>query len=102
LVNFDRDVGETGWRFDTEQEVSLRFARPGMYMTPAVGLRQTNYRVDEADDATLSRTLPVASLDAGLLLERGTGRDARWLQTLEPRVLYVHLPFEEQSGLPVF
>src|SRR5690606_555978 len=39
LVNFDRDVGVTGWRFDTEQEVSLRFGRPGLYLTPALGVR---------------------------------------------------------------
>jgi LPS-assembly protein len=100
LVNFDRDVGSTGWRFDTEQEVSLRFARPGMYLTPALGLRQTNYRLDDAEDSSLSRTLPIASLDTGLLLERIAGE--RWLQTLEPRVLYVHVPFEDQTQLPVF
>ena len=27
LVNFDRNVGTTGWRFDSTQELSLRFAR---------------------------------------------------------------------------
>ncbi len=102
LVNFDRDVGVTGWRFDTEQEVSFRFARPGMYLTPAVALRQTTYRLDNAPDESLSRTLPVASVDTGLTLERTAGRTGRWLQTLEPRLLYVHVPFEEQADLPVF
>ena len=107
LTRFDREVGTTGWRFDTEQEVSLRFARRGMYITPAVGLRQTNYWLDDissgggADD-TFNRTLPSASVDTGLTLERVAGRGARWLQTLEPRLLYVHVPFEEQSELPVF
>lgn len=105
LVNFDRSVGATGWRLDSTQEVSLRFARRGMYVTPAVALRQTNYWIDgtqpEQDD-TLSRTLPVASVDAGLKLERATGDGGRWLQTLEPRLLYVHVPFEDQSDLPVF
>jgi len=102
LVNFDRDVGVTGWRFDTEQEVAFRFARPGMYLTPAVALRQTSYRLDGAPDESLSRTLPVASVDTGLTFERTAGRTGRWLQTLEPRLLYVHVPFEEQADLPVF
>lgn len=110
LVNFDRAIGVTGWRFDTEQEVTLRLARSGMYFAPAVALRQTNYFLDaaELDDVNgprsdrLSRTLPIASVDAGLTLERTAGRDARWLQTVEPRVLYVHVPFEDQSDLPVF
>lgn len=102
LVNFDRDVGVTGWRFDAEQEVSFRFARPGMYLTPAVALRQTSYRLDHAADESLSRTLPIASVDTGLTFERTAGRTSRWLQTLEPRLLYVHVPFEDQADLPVF
>ncbi len=47
LVNFDRNVGVTGWRLDSTQEVSLRFARAGMFLTPAVALRQTNYWLDD-------------------------------------------------------
>ena len=105
LVNFDRDVGVTGWRLDTTQEVSVRFARAGMYLMPAVALRQTNYWLDNpapgADD-TLTRSLPISSLDTGLTFEREAGRDADWIQTLEPRLLYVHVPFEDQSQLPVF
>jgi LPS-assembly protein len=105
LVNFDRSIGTTGWRLDSTQELSLRFARRGMYVTPAVALRQTNYWVDDAlpqEQNTFSRTLPIASVDTGLRLERSAGGGARWLQTLEPRLLYVHVPFEDQSDLPVF
>ena len=46
LVNFDRNIGTTGWRFDSTQELSLRFARSGMFLTPAIALRQTNYWID--------------------------------------------------------
>lgn len=102
LVNFDRDVGVTGWRFDTEQEVTLRFGRAGMYVAPSAGVRQTNYLLDDAATDSPGRTLPFASVDAGLTLERGAGEGSRWLQTLEPRLLYVHVPFEDQSDLPVF
>jgi LPS-assembly protein len=106
LVNFDRNIGTTGWRFDSTQEVSLRLRRAGMYLTPAVAVRQTNYWLDDTspdgDDDTLSRGLPVASLDAGLVFERETGNADTYLQTLEPRILYVNVPFEDQSMLPVF
>src|SRR5690606_2163074 len=104
VANFDRMIGPTGWRLDTTQEVSARFARPGMYLTPALALRQTNYWLDEpgADgDDSLSRTLPIASVDMGPVFERPT-RGGRWRQTLEPRLLYVNVPFEDQSTLPVF
>jgi LPS-assembly protein len=107
LVNFDRNVGVTGWRLDSTQEVSLRFARSGMYLTPAVALRQTNYWLDDTTiapgaDSTLTRSLPISSIDTGMKFERDAGRDKSWLQTLEPRMLYVHVPFEDQSALPVF
>jgi LPS-assembly protein len=106
LVNFNRDVGTTGWRLDTTQEVSLRFARAGMFLTPAVALRQTNYWLDNTapgEDDMPTRGLPIASLDMGLKFERDTTRGRRpWVQTLEPRLLYVRVPFEDQSNLPVF
>jgi LPS-assembly protein len=106
LVNFDRNIGTTGWRLDSTQEVSLRFARAGMFLTPAIALRQTNYWIDDAppgEDDTLTRGLPIGSLDMGLKLERDTTRGRRpWVQTLEPRLLYVRVPFEDQSNLPVF
>ena len=112
LVQFDRPIGVTGWRLDLDEELSLDFRRPGMFLTPALALRQTNYLLDEESverfgfpggvGATeISRTLPVASLDAGLTFER-TAPERGWLQTLEPRALYVHVPFEEQSHLPLF
>jgi LPS-assembly protein len=105
LVNFDREVGVTGWRFDSTQEVSLRFGGAGMYVSPAVAWRQTNYWVDDpttgADDR-LERGLPIGSVDAGLLFERNAGETSRFIQTLEPRLLYVNVPFEDQAQLPVF
>lgn len=106
IVNFDRDVGTTGWRLDSTQEVSLRFARAGMFLTPAIALRQTNYWIDNpapGEDDMLTRGLPIGSLDMGLKFERDTTRGRRpWIQTLEPRLLYVRVPFEDQSNLPVF
>ena len=110
LVQFDRRIGVTGWRLDLEEELSLDFRRPGMFLTPALALRQTNYWLDEdsvdryglgARGAEHSRTLPVASLDAGLTFER-TAPSRGWAQTIEPRALYVRVPFEEQAHLPIF
>jgi LPS-assembly protein len=106
LVNFDRNVGTTGWRLDSTQELSLRFARAGMFLTPAVALRQTNYWLDNpapGEDDLLRRGLPIGSLDMGMTFERTTeGNRRNWVQTLEPRLLYVRVPYEDQSALPVF
>jgi len=104
-VDFDRTVGVTGWRFDSTQELSLNFARGGMYMTPAVGFRQTSYRIDRPEPGTPrnpSRGVPITSLDAGLRFERSAGESGAWIQTIEPRMLYVNIPYEDQASLPIF
>ncbi len=105
LVNFDRDIGATGWRLDSTQELSLLLARAGMYLTPAVAFRQTNYWLDNpapGQSGNMTRGLPITSIDSGLSFERPAGEDGRWIQTLEPRALYVHVPYENQAQLPVF
>ena len=105
LVNFDRDIGVTGWRLDLRPTVDWRLEEPGWFVHPEVALRHTRYDLEntapgQRDDPT--RTLPIASLDSGFVLERTVDSKRGWIQTLEPRLLYVHTPFREQSDLPVF
>ena len=105
LVLFDRSVGATGWRLDSTEEISTSFTRPGIYLKPSLTLRQTNYQLDNVspgDPDSYSRTLPMASVDAGFIFERELEQDSGWLQTIEPRLLYVHVPFEDQSEIPIF
>ncbi len=105
LVNFDREIGTTGWRFDSTNELSLRFGGVGAWVTPAVAVRQTNYWLDNqapGTDDMPTRQVPIGSLDTGLRFERDAGREDGWIQTLEPRMLFVHIPFEDQTALPVF
>ena len=52
---------------------------------------------------TVSRTIPTASVDSGLFFERDWSVGGRgFLQTLEPRLFYLYVPFKNQSDLPVF
>jgi LPS-assembly protein len=105
MVYFDRDVGVTGWRFNAAPEISLPIENPGWFVTPAVGVDFTQYVLENTlvgQDEKPNRTVPTASLDAGLYLERQMKSNKQRVQTLEPRLLYVHVPHREQSGLPVF
>jgi LPS-assembly protein len=105
LVLFDRNIGVTGWRLDATEELGLSLERPGMYLRPAVAIRHTDYwlsNVGAGQEERHTRTLPVSSVDAGLIFEREAGRNGSHIQTFEPRMLYVRIPFEDQSGLPVF
>jgi LPS-assembly protein len=105
LVNFDRDVGVTGWRLDAAPQIDLPIEKPGWFITPGVILEYTRYdlkNVDPGQADEQTRTLPIASLDTGMILERTTASSRGRIQTLEPRLLYVHIPHREQSDLPVF
>lgn len=106
LVNFDRSVGVTGWRLNVAPEAQLSIANPGWFITPAVAVDYTSYKLSDTPAGqpdSPDRLLPISSVDMGLVLERlMRGNGSQRLQTIEPRLLYVHIPFEDQTGLPVF
>ena len=104
LVNFDRDVGATGWRANVSPKIDLPIARPGWFVTPAIEFDYTSYELKDTQpgvDDTPERSIPISSLDMGLILERAFVNSNR-IQTIEPRLLYVNIPFRNQNGLPVF
>ena len=104
LVNFDRDVGVTGWRLNVAPEIALPITRPGWFVTPSVVVDHTRYELSDTSpgqETSPDRTLPIASLDSGFVLERTMANRSR-IQTIEPRILFVHVPFHDQSDLPVF
>ena len=104
LVNFDRDIGDRGWRLNVAPGVELPIEQPGWFIRPGVKLDHTQYDLENrlpGLDNEPRRTLPISTVDMGMQFERLMSNTDR-VQTLEPRILYVHIPFEEQSQLPVF
>jgi LPS-assembly protein len=104
LVNFDRDTGVTGWRLNAAPSIEIPIENPGWFFTPAIALDHTRYDLSdtlpgEATDPT--RTLPITSVDTGLVFERAMAGSDR-IQTIEPRMLYVNIPYRDQDGLPIF
>ena len=107
LVNFERDAGVTGWRLNVAPSAALPISRnPGWFITPAVAVDHTRYDLDDTDPGQPddpTRTVPIGSLDVGMVLERQlNGSWSDRVMTLEPRALYVHIPDREQDDLPVF
>jgi LPS-assembly protein len=86
--------------------ISLPYVRPGWYVTPKFGVNYRRYSLNgqtDGRDDSISVTLPVFSLDAGMTFERQSrwfGRD--YTQTLEPRLYYVNIPYRDQSDIPLF
>lgn len=105
LVYFDRGVGVTGWRFNVAPELALPLEHSGWFINPSVVLDHTRYQLDNQDpglDSEMTRTLPIASIDTGIVFERLMESSANRVMTLEPRVMYAHIPYREQAELPVF
>ena len=110
LVDFQHseqpDIVTTGWRGDLMPQLSIDFSGPGYFVRPAVAWRATQYELDDLGPGQLerspSRTLPIASFDSGLLFERPWGSHDQRKLTLEPRILYVDVPYRNQDQLPVF
>jgi LPS-assembly protein len=105
IVNFERNVGVTGWRADVAPTVGLDFRTAGFYLRPSAGYRYTQYELSDnapGTDASPSRGLPFAALDAGMTFERESGSRGQRRVTLEPRLLYLYTPYRNQDDLPVF
>ena len=107
LVRFDHPSNTpVGQRVDLQPGISYPLVTAGAWLTPRLIWRHTAYqleRVAVGDPDTPTRSLPVFSIDSGLVLER----EFRWgeralVQTLEPRVKYLYVPDRDQSQLPNF
>lgn len=104
--NFRHAVQVNGQRFIAYPSISYPLRSSYGYLVPKVGYHFTRYRL--GDNNTLgytdeTRGLPIASLDAGVYLDRGFQWGGRsFEQTLEPRLFYLDVPFKDQSRLPNF
>ena len=94
-----------GWRLDAEPRVGLDYSGAGYFFRPAAMLDTAAYYLRDntpGTDGSPTRTLPLFSMDTGLIFEGDNGRHAQRRITLEPRLMYLYAPYRDQSGLPLF
>ena len=95
----------TGARLDVAPQIRWPLRGAGVYLEPAVAWRYTTYMLEDVPgggDDSPSRSAPIFSLDASMSFERLTGSRGQRLQTLEPRLMYLYVPYRNQDALPVF
>ncbi len=121
FVDFTHPTLVNGKRSTFYPSLSLPLIRPGSFLTPKVGVHYTYYSLDDipvvqdpnpapqpgstmpAFPNSISRTLPIYSIDTGLIYERETQAFGQAvMQTLEPRFYYVYIPFRDQNQIPLF
>ena len=103
-VAFDHPTLLSGQRTVVYPYVSMPWVTPYAFITPKVGVHYTSYALQNNPSLpSATRELPIVSLDSGLTFERPfewAGREL--IQTLEPRLYYLYVPYKDQSQLPVF
>lgn len=95
-----------GARVTAYPQISLPLEGSAYFVTPKIGLHATHYELERdlaGESGNITRTLPVFSVDSGLIFERDANVFGReYVQTLEPRLYYVNVPYRDQRDIPVF
>ena len=107
-VRFHHPERPGGGRLDVKPWISMPLQGNSWFITPKLAWRYTGYQLDDALVAgtggnSPSRSLPIASFDAGVFFDRSTTiGGTSYLQTLEPRLYYLNVPYRDQDHLPLF
>jgi len=102
LINAIRPEGDRAFIYP---QLSLPFVHPAYTLIPKIGVQATQYAITPpvGESYNLTRTLPVFSVDSSLNFERDTELLGKgFIQTLEPRLYYVNIPYRNQDAYPVF
>ncbi len=104
LADFPQGVAVSGWRLDARPQLGLDITGPGYFLRPSFAWDFTRYALRDAtsSDTTPQRSLPIIDIDTGLQFERQSGAGGIGNVTLEPRLMYVYIPYRNQDQLPVF
>ncbi|CCK75083.1 LPS-assembly protein precursor (organic solvent tolerance protein), putative [Oleispira antarctica RB-8] len=100
-----------GTRLVLDSSVSYTFEWPFAYITPKADYNIRQYQlqdveqslIDSGYDENPSVAIPKYSVDAGLFFERELEAfDSGYIQTLEPRIMHLQVPYYDQSDIPNF
>lgn len=100
------DLRPQGDRMVLYPQLSLPIVHPAFTFIPKIGVSATRYSLSDqvaGADSSVSRVLPIFTVDSSVIFERETsllGND--FIQTLEPRLYYVNIPYKDQTGIPLF
>ena len=105
-----------GTRLNLVPAMSLPMTSSYGFVTPTLKYAYTQYDLDldgrgktqmvtagDKFDSSVSRSVPIASVDSGLYFDRNTNWfGTNYRQTLEPRAFYLYVPEKNQDDIPIF
>ncbi|MDA8224710.1 MAG: LPS-assembly protein LptD [Betaproteobacteria bacterium] len=106
LTEFVHPTLVNGTRFVAYPSISMPLTTPWGYLTPKFGVNYTQYALglnNTAPQSQYTRTLPITSLDTGMYFDRNVQYFGHaYQQSLEPRLYYLYIPYQNQNQLPNF
>ena len=104
-VRFEQQTQVSGTRLIAHPSLSYPLEGIAGFIRPKLGVHHTQYALTRQATDTLSdpvRTMPVFSTDSGVIFERELDFNERgYVQTLEPRLFYLYVPYRDQKRLLV-
>ena len=117
-----RKAGQVeGQRADLYPYLEADFGSSAWFVRPRLAYRYTAYNLSAGyqdygysgvlgagssspfTESSPSRSVPVTSIDSGLVFDRSTTLfGTSYTQTLEPRLYYLYVPYRNQNNLPLF
>ncbi|WDY57627.1 LPS-assembly protein LptD [Pseudomonas sp. PSKL.D1] len=110
-----------GNRLNFAPAISLPMQASYGYVTPKLKYMYTSYDLDldsqgkqqalaqssqagyGSYNSSINRDVPIFSVDSGLYFDRNTSLfGTNYRQTLEPRLFYLYVPYEDQKDIPLF
>jgi len=105
-VNFEHSDLVSGQRFNIKPSVSAPLQTEWGFLRPKLSVQHTDYQLSNQDagkPSSITRTLPIFSMDSGMTFERELGRaDSALKHTIEPRLFYLYVPRKDQKDIPLF
>ena len=101
----------TGTRYHAKPFISYPIANPGWFFKPKMQVHIINYKKLNLSKTDLNKNkpnqadciIPTYNMDAGLIFEKSLKINKKpFIQTLEPRIYYLKVPYKNQEHLPIF
>ena len=105
VVRFDHKENKLiGDRLHFKPSIYYPLRTAAGFIEPKISVQYSSYNLKQTtSEKDLSRTVPTFSLNSGLFFERDSQFfNVDYIQTLEPQLFYVYVPYKDQSALPVF
>lgn len=93
-----------GQRLHWQPAISDTITFNSGYITPMVAADSTSYWTQQLQpglSSSANRTLPIVNIDTGLFLDAPfQTAHTHYMETFEPRLFYLYVPYENQNNLP--